>query len=86
MPRRPVNLPIDDDSTYLTVVHPYPPNANLQLSTDRRTLALWLACCTGKPDVLRAMFHKPKVSLMISAPSFSRVGLIAYFRLQEWPL
>jgi hypothetical protein len=67
-----VKLPIEDDeddSTYLTVVHPYPPNANLQLPTDRRTLALWLACCTGKPDVLRAMFHKPKVGLMISALS-----------------
>ncbi len=86
MTRRPAKLPIEDDSTYLTVVHPYPPNTNLQLLTDRRTLALWLACCTGNSDVLRAMFHKPKVGLMISAPSFSRVGLIASFRLQEWPL
>lgn len=80
--RRPVKPPTEDDSTYLTVVHPYPLNANLQLSMDRRALALWLACCTRKPDVLRAMFHKPKVGLMISIPSL----LIASFRLQEWSL
>jgi len=69
MTRRPVKLPIENDSTYLTVVHPYPQNANLQLPTDRRTLALWLACCTGKSDALRAMFHKPKVGLMIPTRS-----------------
>jgi len=40
------------------VVHPYPLNANLELHADRRTLALWLACCADK-DVLFAMFHKP---------------------------
>jgi len=61
-----MKLPMEkEDSTYLTVVHPYPPNTNLQLPTDRRTLALWLACCTGKPDVLRAMFHKPKAAGMV---------------------
>ena len=76
MARRLVKQPIEDDATYLTVVHPYPLNTNLQLPTDRRTLALWLACCTGKSDVLCAMFHKPKVGLMISTP-FSHVGLIA---------
>ncbi|KAF8504914.1 hypothetical protein F5888DRAFT_1659848 [Russula emetica] len=66
MTRRPMKLPMEkEDSTYLTVVHPYPPNTNLQLPTDRRTLALWLACCTGKPDVLRAMFHKPKAAGMV---------------------
>ena len=65
MARHPVVLPVEDDSTYLTVVHPYPLNANLQLPSDRRALALWLACCTGKHDVLRAMFHKPKVGPMI---------------------
>lgn len=65
MTRRPVKLPIEEDSTYLTIVHPYPLNTNLQLPTDRRTLALWLACCTGKPDVLRAMFHKPKAAGMV---------------------
>ncbi|KAN0137854.1 hypothetical protein V8E53_004338 [Lactarius tabidus] len=50
--------PPPDEPKYLTIVHPYPLNANLELHADRRTLALWLACCTGK-DVLLAMFHKP---------------------------
>ena len=54
---------IEDDSKYLTVVHPYPLNADLRQDADCRTLALWLACCTGK-DVLRAMYHKPSVSLI----------------------
>jgi hypothetical protein len=53
--------PPEDEPRYLTVVHPYPLNANLELHADRRTLALWLACCTGK-DVLFAMFYKPSVS------------------------
>jgi hypothetical protein len=53
--------PPDDEPRYLVVVHPYPLNAHLQLHGDRRTLALWLACCIGK-DVLYAMYHKPSVS------------------------
>lgn len=60
--RNPTPPPPDDEPRYLTVVHPYPLNANLEVHGDRRTLALWLACCTGK-DVLLAMFHKPTVSL-----------------------
>ena len=59
--RIPTPPPPEDEPRYLTVVHPYPLNANLELHADRRTLALWLACCTGK-DVLFAMFHKPAVS------------------------
>jgi hypothetical protein len=55
---------VEDDSTYLTVVHPYPPNANLLLPADQRALALWLACCAGKQEVLLTMFHKPKVGLV----------------------
>ena len=55
---------MEDDSTYLTVVHPYPPNANLLLPADQRALALWLACCTGKQEVLLAMYYKPKVNSM----------------------
>jgi hypothetical protein len=59
--RIPTPPPPEDEPKYLTVVHPYPLNANLELHADRRTLALWLACCAGK-DVLFAMFHKPTVS------------------------
>ncbi|KAH8984208.1 hypothetical protein EDB86DRAFT_163377 [Lactarius hatsudake] len=59
MPKRiPTPPPPEDEPRYLTVVHPYPLHANLDLPADRITLALWLACCTGK-DVLLAMFHKP---------------------------
>src|SRR6267142_358754 len=63
MPKRiPTPPPPEDEPRYLTVVHPYPLNANLMTHADRRTLALWLACCTGK-DVLLAMYYKPAVSL-----------------------
>ena len=65
MPKRiPTPPPPEDEPRYLTVVHPYPLNANLLLHADRRTLALWLACCTGK-DVLLAMFYKPTVSAFL---------------------
>ncbi|KAI9445620.1 hypothetical protein BJY52DRAFT_1315936 [Lactarius psammicola] len=59
MPKRiPTPPPPEDEPRYLTVVHPYPLHANLELPADRRALALWLACCASK-DVLLAMFHKP---------------------------
>ncbi len=62
--------PPEDEPRYLVVVHPYPLNANLLLQADRRTLALWLACCTGK-DVLYAMYYKPSVSrIFFFHPSF----------------
>jgi len=51
--------PPDDEPVYLTVVHPYPLNANLELPADQRALALWLACCARNTDVLLAMFHNP---------------------------
>ncbi|KAI0245856.1 hypothetical protein BJV78DRAFT_1158326 [Lactifluus subvellereus] len=51
--------PPDDGPVYLTIVHPYPLNANLEQPADRRALALWLACCTRNMDVLLAMFHNP---------------------------
>jgi hypothetical protein len=85
MTRRSVVPSIEDDSTYLTIVHPYPPNANMLLPADKRTLALWLACCTGKQDVLRAMFHKPKVGDdNLPLFFFYFIGLMASFRVQEW--
>jgi hypothetical protein len=60
--------PLEDEPRYITIVNPYPLNANLQLDADRRVLALWLACCTGR-DVLLAMFYEPIVSL-----DFSEMG------------
>ncbi|KAH9959058.1 hypothetical protein BC827DRAFT_1215573 [Russula dissimulans] len=63
MPKHPQTPPPpDDEPRYLTIVHPYPLNANLMLLTDIRTLALWLACRTGK-GVLSSMFHKPSVGV-----------------------
>ena len=74
---------IEDDSKY---VHPYPLNANLRLPADRRTLALWLACCTGK-DVLRAMFHKPTVSFIkffdTTVPNFTDDGPLMRHRQRQ---
>ena len=68
MPKRiPTPPPPDDEPRYLTVVHPYPLHANLMIHADRRTLALWLACCTGK-DVLLAMYYKPTVSFSFMCP------------------
>ncbi|KAI0264236.1 hypothetical protein BC834DRAFT_826790 [Gloeopeniophorella convolvens] len=62
MPQRAVTPPPpEDEPKYLTVVHPYPLNANMELSDDRRNFALWLACCTGK-DPIYAFFHQPAVS------------------------
>lgn len=66
MPKRiPTPPPPEDEPRYVVVVHPYPLNPNLLLHADRRTLALWLACCTGK-DVLLALYYKPSVSPMSS--------------------
>jgi hypothetical protein len=68
MPQRDMSPPPpDNEPKYLVVVHPYPLNANLDIPADRRALALWLACCTGKRYLL-AMFHKPSVS-----PPYNRV-------------
>jgi hypothetical protein len=59
--------PPEDEPRYLVVVHPYPLNANLLLHADRRKLALWVACCTGK-DALYAMYYKPTVGPYTSLP------------------
>ncbi|KAI0278027.1 hypothetical protein BGY98DRAFT_570382 [Russula aff. rugulosa BPL654] len=50
--------PAEDEPRFLVIVHPYPLNVDLRLHADRRTLALWLACCMGKDD-LYAMYYKP---------------------------
>jgi hypothetical protein len=54
--------PPGDKPVYLTIVHPYPLNANLELPAHQRTLAQWLACCMKNTGVLLAMFHNPTVS------------------------
>lgn len=52
--------PPDDEPKYLTVVHPYPPHANMELLGDQKEFAYWIASCTGK-DVFLAFFYKPAV-------------------------
>ena len=55
--------PADDEPRYLTVVHPYPPHANMELLADRKEFAFWIASCTGKDDLL-AFFYKPAVRVL----------------------
>jgi hypothetical protein len=54
-----------DESKYLAILDPYPPNANLDLYPDQRALVLWLASRAGK-EVLRTLFHKSSVSSFIA--------------------
>ena len=69
--------PAADEPKYLTVVHPYPPHANLELEGERKELAYWLASCTGK-DPLLAFFYKPQVRAR--APRLLVRGPIVAFR------
>ncbi|KAI0061938.1 hypothetical protein BV25DRAFT_1826226 [Artomyces pyxidatus] len=62
--RAPTPEPSDEEPKYITVVHPYPLNAHMELPKDQRDFVLWLACCTGK-DVLSAFFHKPSSPGMV---------------------
>jgi hypothetical protein len=52
------------DTSYLTILNPYPPNASMGLAGDLQKLALWLAAVTEKSSVLMAVFHKPSVRLI----------------------
>jgi hypothetical protein len=62
--------PDDYEPKYLVVMHPYPLNANLKEVVDRRALVRWLACCTGRKELV-AMFHKPTVSFRsLTRPSW----------------
>ncbi|TFY82930.1 hypothetical protein EWM64_g1083 [Hericium alpestre] len=56
--------PAEDEPKYLTVVHPYPLCATMELFQDQKDFVRWLACCTGK-DVLYAFFHKPSAHDMV---------------------
>ena len=61
MPKREVTPPPpEDEPRYLTVVYPYPPQANMELVQDCAEFSRWIACVVGK-DVLLALFHKPSV-------------------------
>ena len=75
MPKR-EKIPVAvDGPKYLTVVHPYPLYANLEVAEEQKQLAHWLAACTGQPDAVTALFHKPRVRTLL--PRLRR-GLIAF--------
>lgn len=62
MPKRAVTPPpADDEPKYLTVVHPYPLHAHMELPKDREDFGRWVACAMGTPDPFYAFFHKPSV-------------------------
>jgi hypothetical protein len=75
--------PSEDEPRYLVVVHPYPLNPNLLLHADRRSLALWLACCIGK-DALYAMYYKPSVSTSLPGVAWHVAALVALFPSPTW--
>ncbi|TFY66097.1 hypothetical protein EVG20_g4993 [Dentipellis fragilis] len=65
MPKRPKTPPpADDEPQYLTVVHPYPLRATMELIKDKKDFSLWLACCTGK-SALWSFFYKPSAPDMV---------------------
>lgn len=61
MPQRPrTPSPGPDEPKYLTVVRPYPLNANMELDGDLKQTVYWIASCIGS-DPLLAVFYKPSV-------------------------
>ncbi|EKM53677.1 uncharacterized protein PHACADRAFT_148424 [Phanerochaete carnosa HHB-10118-sp] len=70
--------PPDDEPKYFTVVHPYPPHANMELLADQKEFAFWIASCTGKEPFL-AFFYKPAspnmiiIEVMRNFPNFDRL-------------
>ncbi|KZP28423.1 hypothetical protein FIBSPDRAFT_258477 [Athelia psychrophila] len=57
--------PGDDEPKYLTVVHPYPLHAHMELPKDREDFGRWVACAMGDPDPFYAFFHKPSAPSMV---------------------
>ncbi|KII95466.1 hypothetical protein PLICRDRAFT_170114 [Plicaturopsis crispa FD-325 SS-3] len=65
MPKRIATPPPgDDEPKFLTVVHPYPLNANWELPLDRKEFVFWLSCCIGK-DSFFAFHYKPSAPSMV---------------------
>jgi hypothetical protein len=63
------------DTSYLTILNPYPPNASMELAGDLQKLAMWLAAVTKDSSALMAIFHKPSVRRFPSFVSSSYCGL-----------
>jgi len=63
MPKRIATPPPgDDEPKYLTVVQPYPLNANWELPEDYITFGRWIAGCIGT-EPFYAVFYKPSVCI-----------------------
>jgi len=60
-----------EDSKFLTVVHPFPLNANMEVPNDFKDFMFWLASIVGKDHAL-GVYHKPSVS-------FSPFSLLNHF-------
>ncbi|OBZ69737.1 hypothetical protein A0H81_10136 [Grifola frondosa] len=64
MPKRETTPPPVDENRFLTVVHPYPLHANMELESDRKECAYWLACCIPETYLI-AIYHKPSSQNMV---------------------
>jgi hypothetical protein len=49
-----------EDSKLLTVSHPFPANANMEVLSDFKEFMYWLASIIGKDNAL-GVYHKPSV-------------------------
>ncbi|KZT72383.1 hypothetical protein DAEQUDRAFT_723090 [Daedalea quercina L-15889] len=68
-------LPIYDERDgprYMTVQHPYPMNADMDIEDDRMAFAYWIASCIGRENLL-AFFHKPNVRDLRRCPAVDAV-------------
>jgi hypothetical protein len=62
MVKRPKSPEPVEDSKFLTVVHPFPLNANMEVPNDFKEFMFWLASVVGK-DYALGVYHKPSVSV-----------------------
>ncbi|KAH7096830.1 hypothetical protein BKA62DRAFT_485778 [Auriculariales sp. MPI-PUGE-AT-0066] len=51
--------PSKDEPKFLTIIHPYPPHANLELKEDQVEMSRWLACIIQDPSKLHSLYYKP---------------------------
>ncbi|KAF5360379.1 hypothetical protein D9756_005185 [Leucocoprinus leucothites] len=66
MVKRPKSPEPVEDSKFLTVVHPFPLNANMEVPNDYKEFMFWLASVVGK-DYALGVHHKPSARGMVVA-------------------
>ncbi|OBZ69908.1 hypothetical protein A0H81_10374 [Grifola frondosa] len=64
MPHRPTTPTPVDENRFLTIVHPYPLQANMKLQEDREECSRWLARFIP-PNALIAIYYKPRSPSML---------------------